>query len=157
MIELADLVSEERVVLDFEAGDSRVVLDELGRLLGGQDEAAREAIREDLVARERKGTTGVGGGVAFPHARVDVLPGLRIAVLRALESVDFQSLDGRKVDLFIAVAGPRECRRDYLSVLSRLSYLLRGEEVRARFRESRTAQDVVGLFPRTEESVPGRD
>jgi PTS system nitrogen regulatory IIA component len=152
MIPLDELLTEDRVSVGHEASDRRSVLSELGRLLGGRDSAAREAIRDDLTARERVGTTGVGNGVAFPHARIDQLPALRLAFVRTFRPVDFDALDGRPVDLFVSVAGPRGMRREYLSVLSRLSWMLRGESARESLREARTPREVTELFRQLAES-----
>ncbi len=155
MISLPELLTEDRVILGFEASDRRSVLAELGRLLGGSDAAVRETVCDDLAARERIGTTGVGGGIAFPHARVDLLPAIRIAVLRTFQPIEFHALDGRPVDLFFGVAGPREGRRDYLSVLSRLSWMLRDEAERDAFREVGTPGDALELFRvRAQDSPP---
>ena len=85
---LEEHLPEERIRLDFAAQNARDVLDELARLLGGRDEAVREAVRDDLRAREQVSTTGVGGGIAFPHARVASLPGIRLALLRTTFGVE---------------------------------------------------------------------
>ncbi len=146
MVLLADLLSEERVELGFDGSDRREVLAELGRVLGGSDTAVQETVRDELTARERIGTTGVGGGVAFPHARVDLLSVIRVALVRTIRPVEFSALDGRPVDLFVGVAGPREGRRDYLSVLSRLSWMLRDDADRDAFRDAATPADALILY-----------
>jgi PTS system nitrogen regulatory IIA component len=143
---LADYLKAERVRLDAPATNRREVLEGLGALLGGKDETVREAVAESLRARELMGSTGVGGGIAFPHARAEFVPSLRLAFLRTAAPVPFEALDGRPVDLFLAVAGPAQGRREYLAVLGSLSYLFRADHVRDRFRAAASAADVVALF-----------
>jgi PTS system nitrogen regulatory IIA component len=145
---VASFLSTERIALDVPAGSGHEVLDELAALLGGQDESVREAVRDDLVAREWVSSTGVGGGIAFPHARVDFLPGIRLAFVRTAAPVEFRALDGMPVDLFVAVAGPKPSRREYLSVLSRLAYAFRSPTAREEFRRAETAVEVLDLLER---------
>jgi mannitol/fructose-specific phosphotransferase system IIA component (Ntr-type) len=145
---LADLLATDRIVVDSLATSRREVLGALAALLGGNDAAVREAVRDDLSARERVSSTGVGGGIAFPHARVDSMPGIRLAFLRTVDTVEFGALDGRPVDLFLAVAGPKSARREYLSVLSRMSYAFRTDTVREEFRTAESPAEILALFSR---------
>lgn len=146
MSDLAELLGESRIRLDSVASDRDAVLEELAELLGGNDVAVAEAIRDSLDGRELVSPTAIGGGVAFPHARVDVLPVFRLAFLRTRGPVAFGAMDGKPVDVFVGVAGSGQLRREYLSVLSRLSYLFRTDGVRRRFREAGSATDVLGLL-----------
>jgi PTS system nitrogen regulatory IIA component len=144
----------DRVHLDFRVSRAREVLAELARLLGGNDESSREAVYDDLVAREQLASTGVGGGIAFPHARVDLLPSIRIAFVRTARPVKFHALDGKRVDLYVGVAGPMPGRREYLSVLARLAYLFRSESIREEFRAVESAAETLALLKRRAASEP---
>lgn len=146
MSDFVKYLSADRVRLGVPVADRNAVLSELASLLGGTDRAAREAVRDDLDRREQMGSTGVGGGIAFPHARAGLLPGLRIAFLRAAEPVLYGARDGLPVDLFVAIAGPENVRREYLGVLGTLSYLFRSERVREELRAATTPDAVVNLL-----------
>jgi len=148
MSELDRYLSPDRVRLGVAARDRGAVLEELARVLGGRDRAAIEAVRDDLDRREQMGSTGVGGGIAFPHARVASLPGLRLAFLRTVAPVDYGARDGRSVDLFLAIAGPENLRREYLAVLSTLSYVFRSESVRDELRRAPSPEEAVALIRR---------
>lgn len=156
MSDFVKYLSADRVRLDFPAADRAAVLSELAVLLGGTDRAAREAVRDDLDRRENMGSTGVGGGIAFPHARVGLLPGLRLAFLRTAEPVHYGAMDGKPVDLFVAIAGPENLRREYLAVLGTLSYLFRSDRVRADLRAAESADVVVEILKRLAAEVAGR-
>ncbi|MEZ5065010.1 MAG: PTS sugar transporter subunit IIA [bacterium] len=153
-VRLDEHLKKERIRLDSAATTREEVLLELGTLLGGQDVAAREALTDDLAAREVMGSTGVGGGIAFPHARVSFLPGIRLAFVRTRQPVPYDALDGRPVDLFLAVAGPVQGRRDYLVVLGSLSYLFRSELTRDKFRSAATPDEVLALLKELSGTVP---
>jgi len=147
---LTELLGESRIRLDSTAEESTAVMRELADLLGGSDVAVREGVLDSLVSRERVSSTAVGGGVAFPHARIDILPNIRLAFLRTRAPVEFLASDGKKVDLFAAVAGPGPQRREYLSVLSRLSYLFRSEGLRQRFRAVGSPSELMQLLQESE-------
>jgi PTS system nitrogen regulatory IIA component len=153
---LADLLGESRIRLDSPAEAREAIMGELAELLGGCDAAVREAVLDGLISRERVSSTAVGGGVAFPHARIDILPGIRLAFLRTSTPVEFSASDDKKVDLFAAVAGPGPQRREYLSVLSRLSYLFRSEKLRERFRSVGSPAELLQLM-RDSDRSPRRD
>jgi PTS system nitrogen regulatory IIA component len=150
---LDQFLSEERILLDFEAETPEDVLAELGRLLGGNDPVAREEVQEALAARERVSTTGIGSGVAFPHARVGFLNSTRLAFIRTTKPIEFKAMDGKGVDLFAGVAAPIQSRREHLAVLSKLAYLFRSEAVRRRFREVQSASEIVELLREGSSSV----
>lgn len=145
----------DRIRLDHPASNRREVLAELGVLLGGRDRAVCEAVRDDLAAREQISTTAVGGGIAFPHARVGSLSGLRLALLRTARPVSFGAVDGQDVDLFLALAGPVEQRREYLSALARVAYLLRSSSVRDALRAAADVEAVRGVLAGLDEGNPG--
>jgi nitrogen PTS system EIIA component len=158
MRDLAGYLTPDRIQLDLDVDRRRDVLAALARLLGGQDPVAAEEVLDDLIRREQMGSTGVGNGIAFPHARVDFLPSLRLACVRTLEPVPYAALDGRPVDLFFALAGPKQARREYLAALGSLSYLFRNDTVRRAFRDAADADEVISLFARLVEEAPqGRD
>ena len=146
MIDLTEQLPLDRISLGFAAETRRDVLSELARLLGGQDDAVREAVLDDLASREQKSTTGVGGGIAFPHARVHSMPAIRLAFVRTAKPVDFRAVDGAAVDLFLGVAGPAQERREYLAALARISYLFRAAGIRDALRGAADVEEIRDIL-----------
>lgn len=91
---------------------------------------------EDIFAalqyREGLGSTGVGGGVAIPHAKLDGLEGLVAGFCRLAEGVPFDAIDGQPVRLFFVLLVPKDSAGAHLKALARVSRLFRSEEVRHR-------------------------
>jgi PTS system nitrogen regulatory IIA component len=143
---LDQYLAEERVQLDLDAKTAADVLEELARLLGGNDPAQREEVLDSLNARERVSTTGIGNGVAFPHARVGYLKSTRLAFVRTAVPIDFKAMDGKPADLFVGVAAPIQSRREHLAILSKLAYLFRSDAVRRRFRDATSADEIVAMM-----------
>lgn len=143
---LEQYLAQERVQFEVPAKSAEDVLEALARLLGGNDPAQREEVLDSLTARERVSTTGIGQGVAFPHARVGYLKSTRLAFVRTAVPIDFKAMDGKPVDLFVGVAAPIQSRREHLAILSKLAYLFRSDAVRKRFRDAASGEEVVAMM-----------
>lgn len=99
-----------------------------------------------LLDREAEGSTGVGYGVALPHARIAGLTGLRAAFLRLETPVDFDAVDDQPVDLLFALFAPRGADSEHLRALAQVSRRLRHGDLRERLRKARTADAMHALL-----------
>lgn len=111
-----------------------------------------DAVETLLARREEQQSTGVGGGVAIPHAFGD-LTQIRGAVLLCPDAVGFDAVDGLPVKIFFAVIGPRREVGAHLKTLARVSRLLRDEAFRQRLVEAKDGRAAFELIVR-EESRP---
>lgn len=91
---------------------------------------------EEIRSRERLSSTGIGEGVAVPHALCDAIPQTVMSVIHLARPVPFGSLDGAPVDLVFLMAGPRGATATHLKVLSKLARLLHDESFRAAARQA---------------------
>jgi PTS system nitrogen regulatory IIA component len=103
---------------------------------------------DDILARERVMSTGVGNGVAIPHAYTDGVERLLASFYRTREKVEFGSADSVPVDIFFVILGPRESRREHIRLLARLSRLLNHAEFRDALRSAPDADAVLAVFRR---------
>ncbi len=101
-----------------------------------------------LLAREVMGSTGVGRGVAIPHARIVGLDAVHAVVARLEKPIDFDALDGEPVDLLVALFAPPQAGSDHLRALARVSRLLRQTEVREQLRQAHSADAIMALLVR---------
>ncbi len=92
----------------------------------------KDAFLRDVLSRERLVTTGVGHGVAFPHAKSEAVRGVVFAFGRTTGDVDFGALDGEPVRLIFLIGAPKqpEPSRVYLNLMARLSFLMKSGENR---------------------------
>lgn len=99
-----------------------------------------ETYREGVFKREEEGTTGIGEGIAIPHAKTDAVsaPGLAAMVIK--DGVDYDSLDGEPVHLIFLIAAPNTEDNVHLEVLSRLSMLLMDENFKKNLLEAPTVE-----------------
>ena len=101
-----------------------------------------------LMAREALGSTGVGRGVAIPHARLAGLKSVHAVVARLEKPIEFDALDGEPVDLLVALFAPPDAGSEHLRALARVSRLLREAELREQLRQAHTADAILALLVR---------
>jgi fructose-specific phosphotransferase system IIA component len=97
---------------------------------------------DEVRTREKLSSTGIGFGVAVPHALSESVGETLLAVLRLQAPIDFEAADGEKVDLLFLMAGSRASTADHLKVLSKLARLLHEDEFRAALRAAPSAADL---------------
>ena len=90
----------------------------------------KDMLLKDIKDREELVTTGIGYGVAFPHAKTKSVKGIVIAFGRSNEGIDFEAIDHKPVNLFFIIAATEDAIGSHLNVMSRLSYLMKSEENR---------------------------
>ena len=146
-MELSRLFCEDCVLLDLKASSKKQVIHALAeriaasRSCGLGDSDARDIV-VTAMERERLGTTGVGSGVALPHARIAGVTGVHAAFARLASPVDFDAVDDRPVDLVALLVAPEDAGGLHLRALAKVARRLRREDVRARLRN---APGVEGL------------
>lgn len=110
-------------------------------LLGDKDVTAREIVL-GATERERLGTTGVGSGVALPHARLPQVDKVYVVFARLENPIDFEAVDDRPVDLVAMLIAPENAGGEHLRALAMISRRLRREDVRARLRSAPNAESL---------------
>ena len=143
---IGDLLDPGAVALRVSAPGKRQVLgviaDVAARVLGVNS----EAVLDGLVEREAAGSTGVGYGVAIPHARIDGLDRVRAIFVRLETPVAFDAVDDKPVDLLVALLAPRDANAQHLRALARVSRMMRQPELRESLRKARSADAVHVLL-----------
>jgi fructose-specific phosphotransferase system IIA component len=104
-----------------------------------------DAFFKKILDREKQSSTGLGLGVAIPHARIESLDKIVIAVGRSLKGIDFVTPDGTPVHLIFMIAINSQ-QAEYLKILSRISWLVRNDEFRERLFNCPTSADVYRLL-----------
>jgi mannitol/fructose-specific phosphotransferase system IIA component (Ntr-type) len=141
---LTDLLTIDRIKIPLQSQAKDELLRELVEVVsasGGvpdRDDVLR-AVRE----REAVLSTGIGHGVAIPHGKSPGLSELRMAAGRSASPVDFDALDGQPVSLFFLLVGPESAAGPHIKALSRISRLVRRDEIRARLVAARTAEEFL--------------
>lgn len=116
------------------AADKRQAFAVIGEIAGRNYRLKPSTVVNALMRREALGSTGVGHGVATPHARLRGLDRIRGVFVRLEAPIDFGALDEQPVDLMFALLGPVDASAAHLQALAKVSRLLRASELRAQLR-----------------------
>lgn len=109
-------------------------------------ELDEQTVYERLMERERLGSTGFGGGVAIPHAKLDELSSMCAVVVLLEEPVAFDAVDGLSVDVVFALLSPADSGAEHLKTLARVSRYLRDERHLARLRGAGSQEALFALL-----------
>ncbi len=144
-MKICDILLKESVIINGAANSKKQILEQLSEIAASRTGIDQNVILDALVERERLGTTGVGKGVALPHTRLIGLDKIYCAFIRTTP-VDFEAIDGKAVDLVFLLLVPEEAGADHLKALSRLSRLLRDDEITAQLRKANSTQTAYDII-----------
>ncbi|MHB1205061.1 MAG: PTS sugar transporter subunit IIA [Rhodospirillaceae bacterium] len=142
MFKLSDVIERHHVVPGLDARDKPSLLDELARRAALALKLDEGKIRTALAAREHLGSTGVGRGVAIPHARIDGLGQPFGMFVRIEPPIDFGAVDDQPVDLVFLLLTPAQGNAGHLSALAAISRRLRDPAAAAAIRRAANAREI---------------
>ena len=145
-MQIVDLLAPGDVVLDLRAQDKRRLIDEIARLGAKAAGLEPSTIAEALNARERLGSTGRGSGIALPHARLAPLTRPIGLFARLKAPVDFDAIDGQRVDLVFVLLLPAQSQGEHLNALACVARKLRDPAVRSALHEVRDADGAYAIL-----------
>ncbi len=143
MIHLSDHVSRDRV-LDLRSRTRDAALLELVESFGDTPEVGdKEKVLQALLEREEIVSTGIGLGVAVPHAKIPEVTEFVVAYGRSAQGIDWDAIDERPVHHVIVIAGPPDRQHRYLQFLASVTLQMKREELRHKLN---VAEDATALF-----------
>ena len=147
MEKLKRILDPNKVVLNLAAQRNFDAIRELAAVLW-QDEAVSDQKRllAALIRREKQASTGIGKGVAVPHAHEDGIQRQLLAIGISPAGLDFGAPDGQPVHIVALLATPRKHQKQHMALLAALSQRLQQEEVRQRLLQAADAAEVVYIF-----------
>lgn len=148
---IKDILNPESMIMDLQATTKDEAINEMADL-----EVAtgivnnKEKFVESIWAREKESTTGIGGGIAMPHARNEYINKARVLFAKSEKGVDFDSLDQQPVHLFFMITAPAGADNTHLQALAKLSSLLINPDLVEKLKVAKTADEVIDLFSQAE-------
>ncbi|WP_194720614.1 PTS sugar transporter subunit IIA [Noviherbaspirillum malthae] len=130
MTNLAKILALNNVVLDLEVSSKKRAFEQAGLIFENNCGIARSMVSDNLFARERLGSTGLGHGVAVPHGRIKGLKAPLAAFVRLKDAIPFESPDGQPVKLLIFLLIPDHVTQQHLEILSEVAEMFSDENFR---------------------------
>ncbi len=144
---ITELLKKDTIIVDLKAASKQEAIDELVNKL---HEAGRlhdkKQFKEAILKRESQSTTGIGEGIAIPHAKTAAVKVPSICFGKSATGIDYESLDGQPAHLFFMIAASEGANNAHLETLSRLSTLLMDGEFRQKLLHAKTADEVLALI-----------
>jgi mannitol/fructose-specific phosphotransferase system IIA component (Ntr-type) len=145
------MLTPDRVLVPLAARDKRGIIVELAERLVAQAGGGLEEVLRAIDERESVLSTGVGFGVAIPHARSPAVRELCIVSGVSAAPVPYDSIDGEPVRLFFLIVGPESSAGLHVKILSRIARLVRRDGVRRDLIEARTPDEFYHVLRDAEE------
>ena len=142
-MQLSDIIASNAVFPSLRAASKKQVLQELSNAAAKLTGLDARQIFESLLQREKLGSTGLGQGIAIPHAKFPELDGVQGLFARLGQPVDFDSPDDQPVDLVFLLLAPESAGADHLKALARISRLLRDPALVGKLRGT---DDAAALY-----------
>lgn len=146
MNRLAAILPASNVLVDVDATSKKRAFEHAGLLFENLHAIARATVTDNLFARERLGSTGLGHGVAIPHGRIKGLKNPLAAVLRVQQPIPFDAPDDEPVSLLIFLLVPEAATQRHLEILSEIAEMLSDRELRERLKTEGDAAKVHELI-----------
>ena len=148
---ITELLQDATIELGVKVGSKEEAIDHLIDLMvKGGNITDREEYKKGILAREATGTTGIGGGIAIPHAKNKAVSKPGLASMTVPEGVDYDAMDGKPSDVFFMIAAPAEGSDLHLEALARLSTILMDPEFKENLLHAKTKEEYLRLIDEKE-------
>jgi len=153
-MKITDFLKEDCVIVNLKSRDKKGAIAELLSLLE-KNKYIKESkkILETVMEREKLGSTGIGQGIAVPHAKTEQIDNLVGALGISQNGVDFDSLDGEPVYIIFLLLAPTKSIGLHLKALAKIARLLKDRVFRNALRECKTPEEAIKIIKEDEEKL----
>jgi PTS system nitrogen regulatory IIA component len=146
-MQIADILSVERVCCDIPSRSKKAALEAAARLIAGAEPGLSDAdVFDSLIARERLGSTGLGHGVALPHGRRKLGDRTLGAFIRLQSAIDYDAIDQQPVDILFALLVPEKSTEEHLQILSQLAERFSNPALLEKLRSEPSSEEIFRLL-----------
>ncbi|MDH5359258.1 MAG: PTS IIA-like nitrogen regulatory protein PtsN [Gammaproteobacteria bacterium] len=144
---ITELVSTDNIALNVDVASKKKALEYASELLAqSRTDIVPAEIFDCLISRERLGSTGVGKGIAIPHCRLQGNQETLVAMLRLQQGIDFDSIDGKPVDILFAMVVPEDAGETHLKALAQLARMFSDESILTQLHEASDAAEICQIL-----------
>lgn len=146
-MKITELLTEKTILLNMAGRHKEEAIDELVEklFLAGKISGQQE-FKDAILKREQQSTTGIGDGIAIPHAKTKAVKEAAIVFGKSDLGVDYESLDGQPAHLFFMIAAPEGANNTHLEALARLSSILMKQDAREKLQKANEVKEVLDII-----------
>lgn len=157
-MKIEDLLSPDLMIMDLRATTQEEAIKEMADLEVKQGVVNNEEeFIKSIWAREKESTTGIGEGIAMPHARNKYINRAAVLFAKSPKGIDYKALDGQPVHLFFMITAPAGADNTHLQALAKLSSLLINPDVVNALKAATTPEEVIDIFKKAEAEKDAQD
>jgi PTS system nitrogen regulatory IIA component len=145
-MDIGYLLDRQAIIAKMSASSKRHALSAVAEIAARLYGLKASTVADALQERERKSSTGVGSGVAVPHASLEGLDRMHGMFVRLETPIDFGAVDDQPVDLMFVLLAPTDANTAHLQALARISRAMRKPELREQLRQARTQDALHALL-----------
>ena len=150
-MDVGELIRRDAVIASLKANSKKQAIQELAEKAGPLLGLPARDVFDHLLQRERLGSTGIGHGVAIPHAKLATLDTLFGMFARLEKPINFDAIDDEPVDLVFVLLAPEAAGADHLKALARVARLMREPGLAAKLRSARDAAAIYAVLSQAAE------
>ncbi len=145
-MKLTEFIYLNSIYVNVEEDSKKNLFKKISKVFTNNQSVDVSSISEKLNERERLGSTGVGDGVAIPHAKIESITETQVLFLKLKKPIDFSSPDKRNVDIIFAIVAPENSESEHLLILSAISKFLKRKGTLDRIRKLSNAEKIYDYF-----------
>lgn len=147
-MKISDILSQNTIITSIKADNKREVIEEMSAKLARHENIDVHMVEDAMLERENLGSTAYGGGIAFPHARIDGAKRVKAYFTKLATPVDFNAVDGTGVDLVFMLVSPENSGADHLEALATLSKTMHNKAICSKLRKATTKDEIYKILTR---------
>jgi PTS system nitrogen regulatory IIA component len=144
-MDITKFINENSIFIDFKSKSKKNILENISHEMSNGNTKEKDLIFEKLYEREKLGTTAFGNGIAIPHARIPDLKKPKVIIIKLVDAINFEAIDGEKVDLIISLIVPDKKNDLHVKLLAKIAELLENKTFRLSIREATNVKDILSI------------
>lgn len=152
-MKITELLSKETIILNLKSKNKEAVINELAEKLNSAGKLVdKDRYLKEIKKREDQSSTGIGDGIAIPHAKTSAVKTPALAFGYSKEGIDYDTLDGQPAHIFFMIAASEGANNEHIETLSRLSVLLMNEDFRKKLENAKTEAEILKVIDEQEKA-----
>jgi len=150
-MKILDLLHKDAILPDLASKDKKGAIEELAAPIVQLTGVDQTELVDVLMARERLGTTGIGGGIGIPHGKLSGLDSLQISFGLSKKGINFDSMDGKPTHIFFLLITPENSTGLHLKLLAQISKILKNDPFKEKLMNATGADDLYRIIEEEDE------